>query len=165
MERKRGEIWITHGSYDPSMCPSLSQPDHPPGLQGVCVCVCVRLTSLCFGQQAHTHACVCVCVRALLRVCTSSLSRSESTWDEGHRRLNTHLVIKQSLSRGFSQKLSQICVFNWERGCIVSENKTQTRSILNTWMQLHQQDLMRTSPLWLIWKKIFIASLYINAMQ
>lgn len=95
------EMWITHCCSDPSMCPSLSQPDPLPGLQGIYVCVwdwqrktvhwSASVAQACF--RAHSCA-FCVCV--------SSPSRGESTWDEGHMRLNTHVIIKQSPGRGFS---------------------------------------------------------------
>lgn len=55
-------------------------------------------------------ACECLCVSV------STRSRGESTWDEGHMQLNTHLVMKQSLGRGFSQNLPQTCAAGGNRG-------------------------------------------------
>lgn len=97
---------------------SISIPTRPPAWPPGSGCVYVRQTSVCFGQRARR----CVCRRTL--ACRgSSPSRSESTWDEGHMQKNTHLVIKQFLSRGFSQNPSQIWVTEGERGLVTSENK------------------------------------------
>lgn len=77
----------------------------------------------------HTHTRWCVYASVQLCVCVSSPSRSESTWNEGHMRLNTSLVIKQSLvgERFFPEPASNsLCVVEGEtkrETDIISENK------------------------------------------
>lgn len=111
-DRKRREIWITHGRYDHSVCPSLFQPDHPLGLRRVDVCVCAPDKCVLWSESMR----MCMSVHSCVLRELSQQEWKHMGW-RAHAEKHTFSHKTVSQQRFFPESISDLSYWRGERPC------------------------------------------------